>query len=197
MGIFDKWKKKSGEEGNIIYKHVEMNQQLFRDITQEVALYMFYAGFTSQPGLSFLRDDSGILNGLFIQHTTNPRILAIKNVSEDDYLQIVGMHAFGAGAYVTVKQLDFKHSVGEFTPEEVRQIALDFQETDAYELALNRLGVPLDSKEKNILDYIVLTGIKAAKASVGSEIWKDENMKAFMQVLFNAGVSMYMLRRIN
>ena len=163
MGIFDKWKKKSGEEGNIIYKHVEMNQQLFRDITQEVALYMFYAGFTSQPGLSFLRDDSGILNGLFIQHTTNPRILAIKNVSEDDYLQIVGMHAFGAGAYVTVKQLDFKHSVGEFTPEEVRQIALDSQETDAYELALNRLGVPLDSKEKIYWTILFLPASKLQK----------------------------------
>lgn len=197
MGIFDKWKKKSGEEGNISYQHVEMNQQLFRVLTQEVALFMFHAGITSQPGLSFLHDDKGILNGLFIQHTTNPEILAIKSVSEESYLQIAGMHAFGAGAYVTAKQLDFKHPVGEFTSEELRQIALDFQEIDAYELALNRLGVPLDSKEKHILDYIVLTGIKAAKSSVGSEIWKDENMKAFMQVLFNAGVSMYMLRRIN
>ena len=163
MGIFDKWKKKSGEEGDVIYKHVEMNQQLFRVLTQEVALFMFHAGITSQPGLSFLHDDKGILNGLFIQHTTNPRILAIKSVSEESYLQIVGMHAFGAGAYVTAKQIDFKHSVGEFTSEEVRQIALDFQEADAYELALNRLGVPLDSKEKIYWTILFLPASKLQK----------------------------------
>lgn len=198
MGLFDRFKKKSNDmPKENEYQYSAMNQSLFRDVTQEVAVFMYQVGITSQPGLSFFNDDKGILEGLFIQHTTNPDILDLKRMSDDVYLQVVGMHAFGAGAYVTAKQLDFKHPVNEFTSSELQRIALDFQQTDSYELALNRLGISVESKNKQVLDQIIITGMNTAKAAAGSKIMEHQNIKAYMQVLFNAGISMYMLRKTN
>ena len=107
------------------------------------------------------------------------------------------MHAFGAGAYVTVKQLDYGHQVNEFTSDELKRIALDFQQTDAYELSLKRLKIPVDSSNKKILDQIIITGLNTAKATVEDRIMEPQNLKAYMQVLYNAGISMNLMRRTN
>ena len=194
MGLFDFFKKKSSQE-QMIEKDSVTERELFRTITQEVALFMFEVGITKQPALSFFREDKGILQRLFVEHTTNPEILVLKE-RPDIYLLIVGMHAFGAGAYVTAKQLDFGHAVAEFTQDEINGIFLDFSFTDAYELALGKLGVSLDSRNKQVLDNIVITGKEAAKQVLGNKIMEPENIKVYMQVLFNAGVSMYMLRKV-
>ena len=198
MGFFNRQKKKAEQETHGIgYQYSSINQQLFREVTQEVALFMFEVGITKQPGLSCFYDDKGIFEGIFIQHTTNPNILALKRISDDAYLQVVGMHAFGAGAYVTVKQLDYGHQVNEFTSDELKRIALDFQQTDAYELSLKRLKIPVDSSNNKILDQIIITGLNTAKATVEDRIMEPQNLKAYMQVLYNAGISMYMMRRTN
>ena len=195
MGLFDRFKKDPAEKSATVeYQPTTMNMGLFRDITQEVALYMYRVGITSEPGLSVFNNDQGILEGLFIQHTAGADIQPYKRMGTDVYLQIAGMHAFGAGAYVTVKQLDFKHSVDQFTSAELRSIVMDFKQTD--ELALNRLGIPVDSQNKKVLDQIILTAMNAAKACAGARVLESENIKAYMQVLFNAGISMYMLRKL-
>lgn len=215
MGLFDRFKKKpepapkaapakkaeapkqeQPTDFDDFYKPVAMNSDLSREITQSVAIFMYQAGITEQPGLSFFKNDSGMFEGIYVQHTTNPAILQLKQMPGDMYLKICGMHAFGAGAYITACQLDFKHPVEAFTSAEVQQIANAFRDTDAYELALKRLGIPLESRNKQVLDHIIITALETAKEVVGSRVMDPQNLKAYMQVLFNAGISMYMLRKI-
>ena len=62
MGFFNRQKKKAEQETHGIgYQYSSINQQLFREVTQEVALFMFEVGITKQPGLSCFYDDKGIL----------------------------------------------------------------------------------------------------------------------------------------
>lgn len=86
----------------------------------------------------------------------------------------------------------FKKPVSEFTIDEVRSILTDFCNNDAYELALNKLGISVDSQNKKVLDHIILVCINSAKESVGAEILNKNNLMAMMQVLFNAGVTLIM-----
>ena len=52
MGFFNRQKKKAEQETHGIgYQYSSINQQLFREVTQEVALFMFEVGITKQPGL--------------------------------------------------------------------------------------------------------------------------------------------------
>lgn len=194
MGLFGFGKKKnngsnvrsSAPDG---YMEV-MNNSLFRDITQEVAIAMKSYGIVQQPALQFFNDDGDILQGLVLQHTSNPQLLAFKSQDIGTYLFICGMHAFGAGVYVTLQQSKFQKPVNEFTTAEKMQIANDFDRTDSYELALNTLGIPLDSKNKQVIDHIIMVARDTALKAVGREVAKQGNIWAYMQVLFNAGITM-------
>ena len=81
----------------------------------------------------------------------------------------------------------YKHS-----RQELQNIIYAVQRTDAYELGLNRMGIPINSGNKKVLDHIISTGLMAAKASAGSKICNPENLKAYMQVLYNAGNTVVM-----
>ena len=89
--------------------------------------------------------------------------------------------------YVTLLQNDFRHPVEEFTSSELQKIIYDVQRTDAYELGLNRMGIPLNSRNKEILDHLILLAMFKARASAGSKIFEPENLKAYMQPLYNSG----------
>ena len=195
MGFFDVFKSEPKQNQTSSYRSYSMNQQVYRDVTQEVAVRMFEVGITSQPALSYIKDDQGILEGFFIQHITDPNVLALRQRPGDLYLLMTGMHALGAGIYVTLLQKDYNRPVDEFTASELQQIVYAFQRTDAYELGLNRLGISINSGNKKVLDHIIVTGMNAAKTSAGSKIYEPENLKAYMQVLYNAGNSIIMLGR--
>ena len=165
-------------------------EQLFRDITQDVAIAMCAVKIVSQPGLKFFKNDQGIIKGMAIQHTTNPELLGLKNMSEDAYLNVCGMHAFGAGVWVTLKQSKFNKPVSEFSTLELFEIARDFEQTDAYELALNALGVSPSSNNKAVFDHIILTGLAALKKYAGPDYLSASSIEAYMQVLFNAGITL-------
>ncbi len=127
---------------------------------------------------------------MFVQHTTDSEMLQMKRTSQDEYLFVVGMHAFGAGVYVTHMQSEFKKPVNEFSPVELMKLAAAFGETDAYELALNTLGVTLESKKKKILDLIILTALKTLMNTCGDAAFDLQNILAYTQVLYNAGITM-------
>ena len=57
------------------------------------------------------------------------------------------------------------------------------------------MGILINSGNKKVLDQIIVTGMLAARASAGSRIFEPENLKAYMQVLYNAGNSIIMLGR--
>jgi len=168
----------------------EINNSLFRDLTQDVALYMHSAKITQQPILKFFHDDQGICEGLFVQHTTNPQLLQIKKMSDETYLRVVGMHAFGAGVYVTALQGKLEKPIGQFSSNDIYSISKDFEQTDSYELALKVLNIPADSKNKKVLDYIMETALETAKKGVGFAVMEPHNLRTYMQVLFNAGITM-------
>ena len=191
------WNRNNKKEVNSIAgnssssrSQVEINNSLFRDLTQDVALYMHSVKITQQPILKFFHDDQGICKGLFVQHTTNPQLLQIKKMSDDTYLRVVGMHAFGAGVYVTALQGKLDKPIGQFSSNDLYTISRDFEQTDSYELALKVLQIPVDSKNKKVLDGIMETALETFKNCVGSAIMEPLNLGTYMQVLFNAGITM-------
>ncbi len=192
MGFFDFLKSEPKQNPTSSFKSYSMNQQVLRDVTQAVAVRMFEVGITKQPILTYIKNDQGIFEAMFQQHITQQSTLALKQKSEDLYLAILGMHALGTGMYVTLLQIDYKHPVEEFTSSELQNIINAVQRTDTYELGLNRMGIPINSGNKKVLDHIISTGLMAAKASAGSNVCNPENLKAYMQVLYNAGNTVVM-----
>lgn len=172
-----------------------MCKKLFDEATKEIALFMSNLGIIREPRLSFFENDGGISERLFLEHSEDPDVLALKNISDEVYLRVAGMHAFGAGAFVAAKEIELKHPVSEFTDEEIESIFSDFDKKDAYELALEKLKIPLGSGNKKVLDRVIVIGIKEAKQIAGEKATEPENLKAFMQVLFNAGTSMYLMKK--
>ena len=170
---------------------VFLNQKIFNDAIAEIAHFMYNVGITEKPEISFFEDDNGVFERLFTEHITDENVLALKAVSEDLYLRILGMHGFGAGAYTAAKQLESGKSVSDFTEEEIDGIFLDFDKRDAFELALEKMGIALDSGNRQMLDRVIVIGMKETKLIAKENAAEPENIKAFMQVLFNAGISVY------
>ena len=152
---------------------------------------MFNVGITKEPSLSSFEDDGGIFEKLFLKHMADPEIFALKSFSEEVYLRVLGMHSFGAGAFAAAKQKDFGHSAADFSEDEVNSVFSDFDSADAYELGLGKLKTPLDSGNRKMLDRVIVIGIKEAKLFAGDKVTEEPNLKAFMKVLFNAGISVF------
>ena len=172
-----------------------MDKKILNDATLEIAHFMFNVGITEKPELFSFEDDGGIFERLFNEHITEPQVAALKTISEDLYLRVLGMHAFGAGAYLAAKELDFGKSAAVFTAEEIDGIFFDFDTKDAFELALEKMGFATDSGNKQMLDRVIIIGMKETKLVAKEKVFEPQNLKAFMQVLFNAGASMYYLRK--
>lgn len=169
----------------------ELDKKIFSASADEIALFMFNVGITEKPVLSSFENDCGIFERLFLQHISDPDVIALKMISEDVFLRVLGMHSFGAGAFFAAKQADFGHSVSDFSQDEIDSIFSDFDSSDAYELALGKLKIPLDSGNRKMLDRVIVIGIKEAKLIAGEKVTEEQNLKAFMRVLFSAGISVY------
>ena len=187
MGIFNS-KSNSGDAQK--RQQVQMDNNLFREITQTVAVVMYKMGIVKQPGLQFFKNDSGIFEGIFVQHTTDSQMLAFKKISEDIYLTVCGSHAFGAGVYVAAMQGKLNKAVEDFSLDNIKVIAATFSRIDAYELGLKTLNVAPDSQNKQALDQIIRYAKVTAKQIASDNVLALPNIKAYMQVLYNAGVTM-------
>ena len=195
MSILDNLFHKKAEHNHECGCSAAMNEELFKDITQEVAVFMYKIGITRQPALSFLYDDKGFFEAYVHQHLHNPQLDAVRLENKETYFKILGMHAFGAGVYLTGSQTVYEHPIDKFTDSEWEEIRAAFTRTDAYELAVNMLHVDSQSNNKLILDGIILTALQAGQAKVGDGLKEVPNIKAYMQVLYNAGISMFMLSK--
>ena len=91
--------------------------------------------------------------------------------------------------YIANMQGVVNKGVGEFSANEFRDIANAFANTDAYELALKTYGIPLDSKNKQVLDQIYVIGLGVGRKTVGSDLINPQNLRTYMQVMFNAGIT--------
>ena len=193
MGLFGFGKNKETPAGNASSSiNTAMNNDLFKNLTQATAILLTKMGVTSQPFMMNVEGDSGIFEGTFRNHTTNPQILALKNMSPDVYIKVCGMHMVGSGMYVCYMQEKLKKSAADFSLDEIKGIATAWQNKDAYELALNTFGIPVQSQQKMSLDQIYVYGLGVYKSSVGSAWDKKENLCAYMKVMYNAGFTLAM-----
>ncbi len=190
MALFGFGKKKEEQQNSFSAGSAlesEMNTELYKKITSNVAVLLTKMHVTSEPFLMTVEGDSGIFEGFYRNHITNPNILALKNMSPDVYIKVCGMHMLGSGMYVCHMQEKLKKSADDFTLDEVKAIALSWQSKDAYELALNTYGIPVQSQQKAALDQIYILGLGVYKQSVGNAWDKKENLRAYMKVMYNAG----------
>jgi hypothetical protein len=198
MGLFDFLKKKTNNRANFgaeicttrsSMDH-EMNDELFRKITHDVAVFMNAANITTDPMLKFLKDDKGLLDGMVFGATVAPAYTSIKRQNPEQYLLITGMHAFGYGIYVTGSQSRLGKSITEYTNDDVLDITSAKTHVDAYELGLRTLGVDPSSNNKQVLDQIIVTAMHSLKNNSTVPL-DDTNIRTYMQVLFNAGVTIF------
>lgn len=187
MGLFDMFKKKSAAAAADDYESL---RNFERDLIQEVAITMFQLKITKQPVLNFFNNDHGIFEGIFISHTTDPEMLAIARQDFNTYLMILGCHALGTSAYVAICQRKYGKPLEEFGEVEMREIAQTIHDTDAYEVGLNALGYKPDGNNKKCLDHIVVTANAVAQKLAGNKMHDTRYQKVYMQVLYNAGVTL-------
>ena len=189
MGLFDAFKKRPSISNN---NYID-SKALSDSITQDVVISMNSMGITNMPILKFLYDDRGLFDGFFQSHMDNPGFKMIESTyGLDTYLLLLGCHALGFGAYVTISQAIFQKSISDWSVYDVQKITTAISETDVYELALNTLGYPMDSVNKKCLDRIVEVASETYKNIVSKEQMSDENLKIYMKVLYNAGITLVM-----
>ena len=188
MSFFDKFKKKTadanGSSDSIALRDFE------RDLIQTVAITMFELKITKQPVLSFFHNDHGIFEEIFNSHTTDPELIVMEEFDLTTYLMVLGCHALGASAYVVISQKDFHKPLAEFGNVELQAISHNLNTTDPYELGLSALGYRPDGNNKKCLDHIVITANNAAQRLAGKNIHDKRYQKIYMQVLYNAGVTL-------
>ena len=190
MGLFGFGKKKEMPRQSVsVNSAVEspMNMELFKKITSNVAVILTKMHVTSEPFIMDVESDSGIFEGTFRNHITNPRVVALKNMSPDIYIKACGMHLLGVGMYVCYMQEKLKKSASNFTMDELRRIAAAWEGKDQYEVALNTFGIPIQSQQKASLDQIYVYGLGVYKLSVGNDWDNKENLRAYMKVMYDAG----------
>ena len=163
-----------------------MNEEsaLFWDLTQAASILMLKMGLTKSPDVLYFKEDGGILESLYEQHKQ------LQAESLDAYLKTCGKHALGAGIYTAMAQAELHKTLNQFSEEETKRICRDFEKMDAYELGLRSLDIEKDSHNQYVLDQIYLFTLNMGRKEVGAESLAGSNLRLFMQVLFNAGVTL-------
>ena len=164
--------------------------EVFEKVTQEVASCMHSMEIIKTPVLEFTDGDKGLFDSFFELYANDAQVNEIKAVyGKDVYLMLLGSHALGLGAYTTICQTYFGKKIAEWSLTEVNQINADIRSTDPYELSLNALEYPMDSENKICLDQIIQVAAVTFIDTAEDEWEKEENLKAFMKVLYNAGIA--------
>ena len=182
------------EDNNNIDQGDGMNMDLFRKLTRHVSTVLYFYHVTDLPFLIYIKEVQPVLETLFSESITDPGMLALRELPHNAYLKIIAKRAFSTGAYLTGKQIDYGRPYSKFTPTELKRLNTAFRNKDIYDLSLKRLRISAVSTTYSILNSQIFDGTrKAALESVGSKIMEPQNVKAFMQVHFNAGISMFMV----
>lgn len=188
MGWDDLLNKKNGSGGQAEGEEAQL-EAFERDLIQEVALTMFRMNITKQPTLRFLNDDPGIFEDIFTIHQINSQVQMLAVQNPETYLMVLGCHALGTGVYTVISQLKYNKPVREFGETEINEIEETLCRTDAYEVAINALGFSPTGNNKKCLDAIVVNANAAARRLAGRKMFDVPYQKAYMKVLFNAGVT--------
>lgn len=191
MGLFDTLFKKNNRR-SAGQTEGEENQlkELERHLIQQVAMTMFQMKITKQPGLKYIQDDPGLFEGIFTMHMLDTQLQALAKQDFGNYLMVLGCHALGGAAYALTCQLKYMKPAAEFGKTEILEIIKTFYGTDAYELGLKALKFAPNGNNKKCLDQVVVAANNAARQLVGDKMREERYQRVYMQVLFNAGVTL-------
>ena len=160
-------------------------------LSDEVAETMKQMHIIKNSVLSTLEGCEDILEAIL--PVENDTLIALDELDEQRltiYLSIYGSRALGAAAYLAMSQRYYGKSVSEYTKEECMEVKNAVSEKDCYELGLTALGFRTESNNKKQLDEIIVVAVNAAKKLAGKRMHSPEYVKAYMQVLFNAGCTL-------
>ena len=171
---------------------IDTQKELYYKLVETAANTMHHSNIISSPQLKYLYNDAGIAKYVFNLDLNNKQLSPLRREFSDTYLLILGMHAFGAGVFTVMNQGKFKKPVSDFNEEEIKSIKTVMLAMDPYELALNSLGISIDSNNKRVLDHVISTCVAREKELTGNDAFNTENLKMLFQALFDAGVTLIM-----
>lgn len=190
MGLFDFFKSARKPDPKRLF---QMNEKLYMDISNKLAVLLVEKGTIHQPILKSFDHDHGLFERIFMMHFMSSQLEEIKNESQDKYMSICGSNIFGAGAYIFNLQNLVGKSVDQFSQRELEFILGEFTMTrmSIYEQGLESIGIDAhkETQLKKSIDQITLYAIKYAKDARVGDLLSYPNMKAFMQALYNAGIT--------
>ena len=172
--------------------NAQIDNELFNDLTQGIAMLMYEQHIIDNPYMRFIKSDSGILRGVFLSHATETEILKLKTMSNNTYLIVCAMHAMGTAMYCIYYQTVVKKPVQDFSESEYLELVKLWTQNDPYELALKTYGIGIPSANKRCLDNIGVVAVSHYVQLTGKKRFEDNNLFTLMQVMFNAGVTVGM-----
>ena len=191
MDIFTKKKKVSQkDEISSYFSSMEKikNKELYEQLASFVAKKLLSLNFTDVAALKSFNDDKGLLDSLVFSATISSAYTKLKNVSPNEFIGVCGSNAFGRGIYVAGMQNSLNKPVSQFTISEVEKIIGAFRYSPDYELGLSMIDVDAGSKNHVIFNELI---VEVANYYLNNclEPLEEENLRSYMQVLFNAGVT--------
>ena len=191
MDLFTRKKKVSPkDEISPYFSSVERvkNHELYNLLASFVATHMFSLNLIHDSTLKSFNDDKGLLDSLVFSATTAPTYLQLKNRSSEEYLGVCGSNAFGRGIYVAGMQNKLDKPISQFTIAEVDEIVGSFRYAPDYELGMKMINIEAGSQQHQEFHDLIVKVANYYLENCSAPLEK-ENLRAYMQALFNSGIT--------
>ena len=189
--IFAKKKQNSSKnEVHPFMSSMEMikNQELYNSLATYTTACLSSLKLTGETSMKSFSDDKGLLDSLVFSATVASAYTKLKDQSSNEFFGVCGSNALGRGLYVSGMQDKLNKPVSQFTTLEVEEIIGAFRYTSDYELGLRMINVEAGTTKHQAFSNLV---IKVANyyLEICSDPLDKENLRSYMQALFNAGVT--------
>ncbi len=189
--LFAKKKQNSAKDEVHPYRSsMEMikNEELYNSLSTYISKCLSSLKLTGETSIKSFSDDKGLLDSLVFSATVAPAYTKLKDQSANEFLGVCGSNALGRGIYVSGMQDKLNKPVSQFTIHEVEEIIGAFRYTSDYELGLRMINVEAGSTKHQLFRDLV---VKTANyyLEICSDPLDKENLRSYMQSLFNAGVT--------
>ena len=191
MDLFTKKKKVSSKDEMYPYRssmELLTNRNLYDTLAAFVAAELSSLNLTEEASLKSFGDDKGLLDSFVFSATVAPAYTKLKERSKEEYLGVCGSNAFGRGIYAAGMQNELNKPISQFTRGEVDEIIEAFRYSAGYELGLKMIKVEAGS-EKHKAAHDLIVHVANYYLENCSEPLEEDNLRSYLQALFNAGVS--------
>jgi hypothetical protein len=164
------------------------NQELYNSLTGYISTQLTSLNLAKVEILKTFNDDKGLLDSLVFSATAAPSYTRLKDRSANEFLGVCGSNAFGRAIYVAEMQNKLNKPISQFTMHEVEDIIDAFRYTSDYELGLKMISVEPNSVKHSAFTELIIR-VANYYLKICSEPLEKENLRSYMQSLFNAGVT--------